>query len=382
MVVAAVFRADFVLTLLYLFVGLYVGGCWWSRRAIESVKVHRDFPRRIFLGEPISVRLELANLGRLPVVWLEFQESLPVELRLTGILRQVVSLAPRGRTTIEYQMQGRKRGYYQVGPLTLRSGDLFGLGGELVRSNQAEALIVYPKIVPISRLPLPSHSPVGALRTRQPIFEDPARQRGKRDYTAGDSLRRVDWKATAASGRLQVKLFEPSIALETAIFLDLDSNAYSLHSRYNATELGIVAAASIANYITTLRQPVGLMTNGSDPLGQPNQFSIINPDKGRGHLMRILDLLARVQVTRSTPLPQLLSRQRAQLSWGTTLILISPRLDEALFDCLFGLRRAGLLAMLVPCGPLAHADQVRLQAEHFGFPFRQIFEERDLERWL
>ena len=54
----------------------------------------------------------------------------------------------------------------------------------------------------LTSLSLPSHSPLGTLRHTQPIFEDPSRVTGKRDYISGDSLRRVDWKATAATGRL------------------------------------------------------------------------------------------------------------------------------------------------------------------------------------
>ena len=55
--------------------------------------------------------------------------------------------------------------------------------------------------------------------------------------------------STAVAGRLQVKLFEPSIALETAIFLDLDANVYSLRARYDISELAIVIAASLANWV-------------------------------------------------------------------------------------------------------------------------------------
>jgi hypothetical protein len=90
---------------------------------------------------------------------------------------------------------------------------------------------------------LPSRSPIGTLRHTQPIFEDPSRVRGKRDYTTGDSLRRVDWKATATTGRLQVKQFEPSIALETALFLNLNADEYLQRTRLDATELAIVIAA-------------------------------------------------------------------------------------------------------------------------------------------
>ena len=164
-------------------------------------------------------------------------------------------------------MNADRRGYYPIGPLHLRSGDLIGLTEELDTEGGVDHLIVYPKIIPFAKVKLPSRSPLGTLRHTQPIFEDPSRVRGKRDYVAGDSLRRVDWKATATTGRLQVKQFEPSIALETAIFLNLNADEYAQRTRLDATELAIVIAASLANWIVGQRQSVGLCVNGVDPIG-------------------------------------------------------------------------------------------------------------------
>ncbi len=167
-----------------------------------------------------------------------------------------------------------------IGPLSLYSGDLLGVSGDLQRSQPPDHLTVYPKIVPLTSVKLPSRSPMGTLRHTQPVFEDPSRVRGKRDYVSGDSLRRVDWKATAAAGRLQVRLFEPSIALETAIFLNLNNAEYDSRAPFMATELAIVVAASLANWVVAQRQAVGLFSNGIDPL-QDDQLPQSIPPRRR-----------------------------------------------------------------------------------------------------
>ena len=99
----------------------------------------------------------------------------------------------------------------------------------------AQYLTVYPRIVALNSIQIPSRSPQGTMRHTQPIFEDPTRVLGKREYVAGDSLRRVDWKSTAVTGRLQVKLFEPAISLETLIFLNLNAEDYHYRSRIDST---------------------------------------------------------------------------------------------------------------------------------------------------
>jgi uncharacterized protein (DUF58 family) len=380
-IIAAILRADFVLILIYILLGVYTVGRWWSQRALKAVSVSRTFNHRAFLGEKVQVFLEIANSGRLPVVWLQLHESLPTALSLAGSFQQVVSLGPGERMKFEYLLMGRKRGYYDVGPLKLYSGDIFGLSAERERLMQGDHLIVYPKIIPLTKVSLPSHSPLGTLRHKQPIFEDPTRVLGKRDYVAGDSLRRVDWKATATTGRMQVKIFEPSIALETAIFLNLNVSEYSYRTRFDVTELGIIVAASLANWVTGMRQSIGLNTNGIDPLQEDAYSQPVPPRHGRAHLMRILDVLARIQAAETFPFVQLLHQQVVHLSWGTTLIVITPQIDDDLFDALFQARRAGLNAILVPCGPVAGLSELRQRAKYFGFPLFHILRERDLDIW-
>lgn len=379
--IAVVLRADFVLTVIYLLLSILLVGRWWSSQTLKAIDIRRILTPHAFLGEIIPVRLQLKNQSLLPVVWLQISESLPVQLKLSGTLRRVIRLGSKERVTLEYTLEGRKRGYYEIGPLVLYSGDLFGLADTQQRRMSASYLTVYPKIVPLNRVALPSRSPMGDLRHKQPIFEDPSRVIGKRDYVAGDSLRRVDWKATASTGRLQVKLFEPSIALETAIFLDLDASSYDYRTRIDATELAIVVAASLANWITGARQSVGLATNGQDPLIEAGSPQPIPPRRGRGHLMRVLEILARIQSSDSQPIVDLLQREIVGLSWGTTLIVITPLLDEALFDRLFQASRAGLSAVLVPCGPATHLREARQRAKYFGFPLYHILIERDLDQW-
>ena len=379
--IAIFMREDFVLTLIYLFVGAFALGRWWSRHTLSAVTFKRTFMTRAFLGENVPIRLELVNTSWLPLVWLQFDETLPIELAVPNLYRRVVTLGSKGRAQFDYTLHASKRGYYRVGPLHLRSGDLIGLSDNLIDEGQSEALIVYPRIVSLTRVKLPSRSPLGTLRHTEPIFEDPSRIFGKRDYVAGDSLRRVDWKATASIGRLQVKQFEPSMALETAIFLNLNKEEYEYRAQIDATELAIVIAASIANWIIMQRQAVGLSVNGEDPLGADGQPQSLPPRKGRAHLTRVLDVLARIRTARTQPFVQLFQQENTHLPWGTTSILIMGHLDEALFNEIFRARRAGVNVVVILVGKVPAIEAIRRRGQHFGLTIHEIYDERDLARW-
>jgi uncharacterized protein (DUF58 family) len=194
-------------------------------------------------------------------------------------------------------------------------------------------------------------------------------------------LRRIDWKSSATVGRLQTKLYEPSIALETVLILNLNSDEYHLKFRYNDSELAVVVAASLANWIISHKQSAGLIVNGADPLSESGFPRPLPTRKGRPHLMRLLETLARVQMATSDPFPQVLRRNRAGLSWGTTIIAITGQAEESLFDEIFQLRRSGINAVMILCGEVTGIKDLKAQAEHFQIPFFHFRDEKDLDIW-
>ncbi len=381
MVVAIVLAGDYVLTLVYLFIGALIVSRWWGNRIKHAMEFSRSFNHWAFLGEKVTVDVNIKNSSLLPVPWLQIRESLPVGLHTRGPFQDVIHLPAKAQQMFSYQLDCNKRGLYAIGPLDMFSGDVLGVSKTRSWSLGSEYLTVYPKIIPLVRIQFPSQSPMGTLRHTQPIFEDPTRMRGKRDYVAGDSLRRIDWKASASSGRLQVKLFEPSIALETVIFLNLNANEYNLRTRFFDSELGITSAASMANWISSARQSVGLVTNGYDPLRDSAMPVFLPARRGRGNLLRLLEILARLQMAECTPFAQVLRQELVNLPWGATLILVTGNVDDELFDSLFQARRAGLQAFLVQCGQSDDIQALQQRARQFGIPMVQFLREQDLDIW-
>lgn len=127
-------REDTILTVFYLLAGVYLGGRWWSRRALNNVTLQRHLPTHAFLGEVVPVRIDLQNRSWLPVVWLRAQDTVPVGLAIgQESHRQVTHLGPYDHYALKYVVYPQKRGYYPVGPLQLTSGDALGLVGQRQR---------------------------------------------------------------------------------------------------------------------------------------------------------------------------------------------------------------------------------------------------------
>ncbi len=380
LLLAAFFHETSLLTIIYLLVGVFLVGRLWRDRTLNALEIHRELNRRALLGENIRVRLEVVNRGWLPIPWIRIHESLPVELAVPNFFRQAVSLPPKGKTVCEYFLRGHKRGYYQVGPVYFQSGDLFGMEEPRERQAPSDPLTIYPKIVPIRHIPIPSFSPMGALRFHQPLFEDPSRVTGKREYQSGDSLRRIDWKASAVARMLQVRQFEPAISLEASIFLNLAAEDYEPRSRIDAAELAIETAASLAFYIAQKHQPVGLESNGKDLLEPESARHSLPVRKGNAQLMLLLEKLARLQLIEGNSFAKLLRERGPLLSWGTTLMVITGMPEEALFDELLRARRMGLHCIVFLTAPVLRFETFENRARNLRIPLYEIRSERDLER--
>ena len=379
MILAVIFRQSAVLTVFYLLFGVYFGANWWSGHTLRAVAARRTFQNRTFLNQKIPVELELKNTSRLPVAWLQVHEALPLALIAPPFLQTAVTILPRSSATLRYELSARRRGYYTLGPLRLLTGDLLGLTPEQETGGPEDNLTVYPQIVPMPAFNLWSRSPFGELRSTNPVFEDTNRPQGKRDYVIGDSPRRVDWKTSAALGRLQVKTFQPSMSLDTMLCLDMDPADYDPHLRFDLMEVAVIAAASTANRVIQQKQAVGLITNGSDPLEELDAFRRLSSGKGSGSLMSILDVLARVESGPERPFLPLVRREMARLAWGSTLVLITgnypPELDETIFQA----RRMGFSAALLLVGLQPNLAAIQQRARRYHFRVWNIRHQDELE---
>jgi uncharacterized protein (DUF58 family) len=385
---AASFRITFFYYVVYFFILTAVLARVWIWLAWRRLEIRRDFEDHVFLDEEVRLRLHVRNGGRLPLPWIRLEDRLPSRLTPRESYRGVVSLLPREGRTVEYAFTAHRRGYYPVGPIRVDLGDVFGFSQRSMATAVPSFLTVYPKILTMEQLGLPSKSPFGSLKTREIIYEDPARVAGVRDYTRGDSLRRVNWKVSAALGKLQVKNLEPAITLDTLIFLNLNVEEYDLAYADGATEMAITVAASLANHLAGLRQPIGLVCNGRDlaaadadeaeepeaprGLSAPQPWEIdrrnvdelgfavpssvpvrerpaiaIPPGKGRGHLIRVLEALARAQARGGQPIAQLLRQQAVRLPWGSTLIVVTWGRAMGMVEALMSLRKAGYSVVVV-----------------------------------
>ena len=200
------------------------------------------------------------------------------------------------------------------------------------------------------------------------LYEDPTRIAGVRGFEPGDPLNRVHWRATARTGTLHSKVYEPSTVAGATLLLEFHRAAYDPRHEPYRSELAVTAAASIANALYQLGQQVGLVTNARDAADRIRQEGwdydlrsrkaarraavmadesdrlqpvIVETQRGPEQLMRILETLARMELTDGLDFAQLVAETASRLPRDATVIALVPAVSPAAAVALGSLRRKG-----------------------------------------
>jgi uncharacterized protein (DUF58 family) len=200
----------------------------------------------------------------------------PPALELIGRSARLQWFRPRQVSLMTYTLRGLRRGYFQIGPSIIETGDLLGLHRSYRVVSQPQYLVVLPKIIELQGMEISSRRPMGDLRVNDRGMEDPTMMVGIRQYIAGDPINRVHWKATARTGVLHTRMFQPTCMQGAMILLDLHVATNPEQHEPVRTDLAVTAAASIANMLYHMGQPFGLVTNGRDAADRMREISTEN----------------------------------------------------------------------------------------------------------
>ena len=365
------------LLVLPIFLLITIGaGRWWNGRALRDVVYQRRIARRrVFPGERVDIEVQVENAKMLPVPWLRVEDEWPLDVLPTdqaldpshkpdmGNLTNVFALRWYERIRRSYTLLADKRGVYGLGPTRMTSGDVFGLFQSERVIEKQDYVIVYPRILTLAELNLPSKEPFGDIRAHHRLFEDPSRTMGARDFQPGDSFRHVHWPATVRRQQLQARVYEPTTTLTAVICLNVATFPRPWEGVLpELFERAIVVAASLAAHAVEHRYSVGLVSNGAVP--RSDQPIRVMPGRSPDQLTRILELLAAITGYVTMPMGRFLLRSSPALPWGATLVVVTPVVTEELLASILQLRLAGRHMVLVSLAQDAPPDLYGVVTHH------------------
>jgi uncharacterized repeat protein (TIGR01451 family) len=271
---ALALQAGLMAFAMYVLIGVLILSRYLAKEWVSSVRVRREAPTDTILeiGQSIEMSVRLTNTGKVTIAWILLEDLLPEaglrqkppRFSIKGKRVKIGMVRPQQMLKMKYGLQFNARGYYQIGPTLLETGDLFGLHRRHRVVTKPVYVLILPKIVPLPKYDFASQRPIGEVSLAHRLFEDPTRNAGVRPYQIGDPLQRVHWRATARTGQLQCRIFDPTTLAGATLLIDFHRDSFHSRGEPYRSDFVTTVAASIAYAVTMLNQPVGLVSNGRD----------------------------------------------------------------------------------------------------------------------
>jgi uncharacterized protein (DUF58 family) len=250
----------------------------WLHRQ-PTPQVERQLPEALPVGHRREVELSIVAARRQR---LEVFDLHPVGWPVEG-LPQRVRVAPGEATLLRYRLTAAARGLAEFPGTQLRLRSPLRLWTQSRIAGAPRQVRVYPDFAPLARLALLSAEQVSRL-----VGAHLRRRRGEgtdfqqmREYRVGDSLRRIDWKATARARKLVSREYQEERNQQLLLVVDTGRRMLASEGGLSHFDHALNAALVVAWLGLRQGDAVGLMAAGGAVRWVP-------PRRGMGALDALL----------------------------------------------------------------------------------------------
>jgi uncharacterized protein (DUF58 family) len=352
---------------------VYLAAGLWFAPWNATLEVERTIQgERLVPGAPVQVALRVTNQGR-TAAEVFIQDDLPPRLQvIEGENNLLTSLEPGESAELEYTLQGQ-RGVYRLDRVGITVSDHLGIADQNRDTSLPTGLSIVPDTQPLRKV---------AIRPRQTkVYSGiiPANQGGSgvdffnvRDYTPGDSLRRINWRASARQNEnFLTNEFQQERIADVGIILDARLANEMVTSQGSLFEHSVTAAAAVAEALLNDGNRVGLLVYGY-------YLDWTYPGYGKLQRERILQALARAVPGESQAFENLKNLPANIFPSHSQIILISPLLEDD-YSVLLHLRVRGYQIMVISPDPVAFEAQSLPNDEGWQLAARLARIERTLQ---
>ena len=240
--------------------GLVGAGALVVRFAPVQLSVEREVdPAVTDPGLPADVRLTVRGRS---VIEAEWSDDVAYGLIVSGANAGVLPALHGRPMELRYSVVGRRRGAHRIGPMRIDRMDPLGVVVGRRPGGPASTVTVLPNLHPVrppaavARVDLdPAASAVLGIAGEQ-------RDILAREYRQGDSLRHVDWRATAHRGELMVRAEAATNATTSAVVFDLRASSWGDHDEF---EWAVEAVASLLLALSSGTSTVRFVSDAATP---------------------------------------------------------------------------------------------------------------------
>lgn len=246
----------------------------WDRELSAELSFSKN---HMECGEKAELLEVISNNKLLPLPVFHFKFSLDRSLVFENMenasvtdrfhKNEIFSVMGREKVTRRMSFRAEKRGIFQVESASILVRDFFLTSTFAKMVECRSSLMVFPSKLSAAVLEPFMRGIMGELEARRSVVEDMSFFRGIREYRSTDSMRAVNWKASARRGELMVNMFGWSMDARVMLLLNLDTDVMVETERMQETAISL--CSTIARELLERKVAVSLLTNGLDADKQP-----------------------------------------------------------------------------------------------------------------
>ncbi len=225
------------------------------------------------------------------------------------------------------------RGVFRISELQVSSKDLFLKHSFADIFKNDTTITVLPKRIPVMAFMDIENRFLGDNPINNMQMPDPFVFRGIRQYRPYDTMKSINWKASAKNNELMVNQYQATTCNEVIIYLNL--KPYMKSQADYLAEHAISIAATVSANLIGRGISTGIYTNAYD-IDAPDEDAVtphVESGLGNEHIKAIDIMLARLNIMRETAdMKELLAKGREQQSEGIIRIIISTYRDDAMYE--------------------------------------------------
>lgn len=292
-------------------------------RGSAEITAQRELDlHRIYEADSTKVFLKLTNPGK-RLLFLEVRDRLPRQLKVEGGAAYDFIALPAGAIDeLRYEVRAPLLGVYEVGPTDLRLEDPFGLFYEERAMEGSHTLWVLPRKEDLRKAALLSNLPMPLLGDHQVNRPgDGFDFFALREYAPGDTIRSVNWKASARTGKMMVNQMMRTTAAEVTILVD-GRAICGAGSEELAPRVGVArAVASLVDLVFSKKDQPRIYI-------YTDHVREIEPMPPERMVPYVLETLAEMQPKGNFPLKLAVSQALPSLKQLTPVLIVTPALDD------------------------------------------------------
>lgn len=308
---------------------------WVSRRP-PSIRVTRTVSPPLLTPDEVGeVQVDFVNVGSSRTAMYLAEEQF--DYALGDRPRFILPRMDRGEyRRLRYQIRSRHRGAYQLGPVTLRLRDPFGLTYVALHLVRLTEVLVLPRVYDLGTRVTRGQGRGTEGEQPQMVALHGEDDVSIRNYRDGDELRRVHWPATAHRGELMVRQEDRPTRRRAILLLDSRLAAHPGDGYHPSFEWAVSALASVARHLAHDGFVIHLLTDGTVADGTAEHP--IDLDQA-------MTVLAKVQPVRTSSLDLLAAAAHTFTVGGVLVVAAVAAHDEQELRELAAIRQPGSSAM-------------------------------------